>query len=143
MNVDGHPQSKPVNDIDCDSLHEVELCIERLHRAHGHLVAFHHNIGRGMNHLAAAEQGLRDAGHRDIADTIRDNYLPRGVIAGDGSPDPIDGRWSYDILENFEDVFLTDIVDYGREIHERLSGGARHVAEREQERAWKGRVHRD
>lgn len=27
-----------------EALHEVELGIERMHRAHGHLVAFHHNV---------------------------------------------------------------------------------------------------
>lgn len=143
MDLDDHLRHKTVNETDRNSLHEVELCVERLHRAHGHLVVFHHNIGRGMNHLAAAEQRLRESGHQDFADTIRDDYLPRGVIAGDGSPDPIDGRWSYDILETFEDVFLTDILDYGREIRECLSGGTRHVAERELERAGKGRVQRD
>lgn len=143
MSIDNQLQYETVNEIDCDALHEVELCIERLHRAHGHLIAFHHNIGRAMNHMAAAEPLFREGGHPDIADTIRDEYLPRGIIAADHSTDPIDGRWSYDILENFQDVFFNDMVDFGHEIHDRVADGSWHAAERQQERDWKRRVQRE
>ena len=39
-----------------EALHEVELGVENLHRAHGHLVSFHHSTGRAMDHLAVAEE---------------------------------------------------------------------------------------
>ena len=124
-----------------EALHEVELGIERLHRAHGHLVAFHHNVGRGMNHLAAAESHLTRSEHHELADALRDEYLPRGVIAGD-SNEPTAGRWTYDVLENFQRVFLDDIVAFGAEVHETVGDGSWHARERLQERDWKRRARR-
>jgi hypothetical protein len=122
-----------------EALHEVELGVEHLHRAHGHLVSFHHSTGRAMDHLAAAEETLREAGHESLADDLRDEYLPRGVVpAPDG--DPTAGRWSYDLLECFQDAFLADIVDFGGRVREEVADGRRHVTERAQERAWKERA---
>ncbi|WP_251342238.1 hypothetical protein [Haloplanus halophilus] len=129
-----------LTDAEREALHEVELGVEHLHRAHGHLVAFHHSTGRAMDHLAVAEERLREAGHRRLADRLRDEYLPRGVVPpceGDGATA---GRWSYDILEKFQTTFLEDVVAYGDEVHDRLADGRRHVTERRQEREWKRRA---
>jgi hypothetical protein len=92
-----------------------------------------------MDHLAAAERLLREAGHGQFADRLRDEYLPRGVVpAPDGEPTA--GRWSYDVLESFQDAFLSDIVAFGDRVREGVADGRRHVAERTQERAWKERA---
>ncbi|WP_136716682.1 hypothetical protein [Halorientalis salina] len=118
-----------------EALHQVELGLEWLHRAHGHLVEFHHNTGHAMDHLAEAEGLLRDCGFDDLADALRDEYLPRGVIDDD--------RWSYDVLESFQAEFLDDIRAFEAETRERVADGQRHVAERAQEGAWKRRARRD
>jgi len=121
-----------------EALHEVELGVEHLHRAHGHLVSFHHSIGRAMDHLAAAEELLREAGHERLADRLRDDHLPQGVLpSGDGSSA---GRWSYDVLETFQSTLLDDVVAFGDRVRERIADGRRHVAERRQEAAWKRRA---
>lgn len=122
------------------ALHEVELGIERIHRAHGHLVTFHHNTGRAMDHLADAESLLRECGYPRLADSLRDEYLPRGVITDVDSTNPNAGRWSYDLLENFQRTFFNDIVTFGDEIHESVANGVRHAFERQQERDWKNRT---
>lgn len=114
-----------------DALHRVELGLEWFHRAHGHLVAFHHNTGHAMDHFAAAEELLRDAGAADLADEIRDEFLPCGVL-GD--------RWSYDVLEEFQEGLLADADAFERRARDELADGHRHVAERRQEREWKGRA---
>ncbi|WP_181686558.1 hypothetical protein [Halorhabdus salina] len=111
-----------------EALHRIELGIEWLHRAHGHLVAFHHNTGHAMDHFAVAEQELREAGQTELADTLRDEILPRGVIDED--------RWSYDVLEDFESGVYADLQAFDRHVHEELANGRRHVAERLQEQAW-------
>lgn len=134
---------KDLSKTEREALHEVELGVERLHRGHGHLVAFHHNTGRAMNHLAAAEDLLRECGYHSLADSLRDEYLPRGVVAACNSADPVEGRWSYDILENFQDVFLNDIITFGEGIHDSVANGLRHVFERQQEQDWKHRSRRD
>lgn len=129
-----------LTDREREALHEVELCVENLHRAHGHLVSFHHSTGRAMDHLAAAEELLREAGHDRLADRLRDDHLPRGVVPSCDGEDPIAGRWSYDILEKFQETFLDDVVAFGDEVHDEVADGRRHVAERRQEAAWKRRA---
>lgn len=117
------------------AVHEVELAAEWLQRARGNLVAFHHNTGHAMEHLAEAETLLREAGREDLADDVRDEYLPRGVIDG--------GRWSYDVLESFEGEFLSALLGFEAEVREEVADGQRHVAERRQERRWKQRARED
>lgn len=140
---DKERQFEEMSEIEREALHEVELGIERLHRAHGHLVAFHHNTGRAMNHLAEAEDLLRECDHHDLADALRDEYLPRGVVAPNDSDDVTAGRWSYEILENFQKTFMTDLVAFGETVRATVADNCRHAFERQQERDWKQRARRD
>ena len=119
-----------LSDAEVEALHEVELGVEWLHRAHGHLVEFHHATGHAMDHLAVAEDCLREAGYDELADRLRDDLLPLGVV-GD--------TWSYGVLEAFQDGPLVDARSFGADARESVAGGRRHVAERRQEREWKGR----
>ncbi|WP_460921487.1 hypothetical protein [Salinarchaeum chitinilyticum] len=113
------------------ALHEVELGCEWLQRANGHLLQFHHATGHGMDHLAAAEEHLREAGHTELADVIRDELLPGGVVDDD--------RWSYDLVESFQQGLLGDVEGFEQRSRDELADGDRHVAERQQERRWKER----
>jgi hypothetical protein len=115
-----------------EALHSVELGVEWLHRAHGDLVEFHHKTGHAMDHLAEAEQQLRACGWTDLADALRDQYLPRGVIDQD--------RWSYDVVESYQEGFLADLTAFEERARESVADGHRHVAERRQEREWKERA---
>jgi hypothetical protein len=85
-----------------------------------------------MDHLADAEEFLRDGGHDELANALRDRYLPRGVID--------ENRWSYDILESFQEGFLADLTAFEERARDDIADGHRHVNERVQERAWKGRA---
>ncbi|WP_227133278.1 hypothetical protein [Halorubellus salinus] len=138
MSTGNEAHDSGLSSVEIDALHEIDLGIEHLHRAHGHLVAFHHATGRGMDHLAEAEHRLREAGHDDLANAIRDDFLPRGVIES-AHPDD-QGRWSYDILETYQDEFLDDIVAFGERASDEVADGQRHVKERTQERDWKRRA---
>jgi hypothetical protein len=133
-------ESDDLTDREREALHEVELGVENLHRAHGHLVSFHHSTGRAMDHLAAAEELLREAGHDELADRLRDDHLPRGVVPPCDGEGATAGRWSYDILEKFQATFLEDVVAFGDRVHDEVADGRRHVAERRQEAAWKERA---
>jgi hypothetical protein len=127
-----------LTDVEREALHEVELGVEHIHRAHGQLVSFHHSTGRAMDHLATAERLLREAGHERPANRLRDEHLPRGVLPSCGD-DP-SGRWSYDVLETFQSTLLDSVVTFGDRVHDRVADGRRHVAERRQEAAWKRRA---
>ncbi|MFB6300437.1 MAG: hypothetical protein ABEH65_09270 [Halobacteriales archaeon] len=114
------------------AIHELELGVEWLERAHGNLLAFHHATGHAMDHLREAETRLRACGHDSLADRLRDEFLPRGVIDDD--------RWSYDVLETFESLILSDVRDLRTDALGDLTDGTRHVAERAQEQRWKKRA---
>lgn len=135
MAIDDRQPSSTPTATEQEALHSVTLGMEWLHRAHGHLLAFHHNVGHAMDHFATAEEHLREAGYTDLADAIRIEYLPRGVVDED--------RWSYDVVEDFQDGVLADMDAFETTVRERLADGERHVAERAQERAWKARAEED
>ena len=118
-----------LTDREVEALHEVELGVEWLRRAHGKLLEFHHNTGHAMEHLAEAEELLRESGHDDLADEIRDRHLPRGVVD--------EHRWSYDVVESFEGDFMADVSAFEERARADLADGRRHVAERRQEHEWK------
>ncbi|MDQ2050664.1 hypothetical protein RBH26_09200 [Natronolimnohabitans sp. A-GB9] len=130
---DTTPEAVPeLTESEYEALHEVELALEWFQRAQGQLLAFHHATGHGMDHLRDAESRLRAAGHGDLADAIRDDLLPHGVVDGD--------RWSYDVVEDFQRNFLTESRALERQVREELADGERHVQERRQERVWKDRA---
>jgi hypothetical protein len=141
MSTDNKPHDSSLDDAERAALHEVELGIEHLQRAHGHLVSFHHAVGRGMDHLAAAETKLQDAGYDALADAIRDEFLPRGVLESQHAEGR--DRWSYDVLETYEETFLDDIVAFGEAATDRIADGLRHPAERAQEREWRRRSRKE
>jgi len=120
-----------LTETQCDALHEIELGLEWLHRAQGHLLQFHHATGHAMDHLADGERLLREAGHDDLADRIRDRHLPQGVTGED--------RWSYAVVEGFQDGMLADVEAFECRAREEIADGRRHVNERRQEREWRDR----
>jgi hypothetical protein len=115
------------------ALHELQLGGEHVQRAYGHLLAFHHQIGRAMDRYAAAEPHLREADHDRFADELRDRHLPAGVV-GD--------QWSYELVESFEAGFLQEVTGFERRVRDRLAEGVGHVTEREQQREWRERARR-
>jgi hypothetical protein len=125
----------PATDVELAAVHELELGLEWLYRAHGNLVAFHHATGHAMDHVARAESLLRDCGHGALADTLRDEHLPRGVIDGD--------RWSYDVLESFQTGLLRDLTAVEERARTEVADGERHAVERRQEREWKANARED
>lgn len=116
-----------------EALHELTLGIEHVHRAYGHLLAFHHEVGRGMDEFDDARERLRAEGHDEFADRLRDEVLPAGVV-GD--------RWSYEVVEAFERDLLDPACRVERAVRDALAGGLEHVSEREQRRRWRERARR-
>ncbi|MFB6304139.1 MAG: hypothetical protein ABEH47_03160 [Haloferacaceae archaeon] len=122
-----------LGDRERNALHEVQLGVEHLHRAYGHLLAFHHAVGHAMDRFAAIEDDLRAVGYDEYASELRDDHLPAGVV-GD--------RWSYELVEEFQDGFLAEMTGFEHRLREDVAGGRRHVTEREQQRRWRERARR-
>jgi hypothetical protein len=123
-----------LNETEREALHDLQLGIEHLHRGYGHLLAFHHEVGRGMERLNDAHGELRAAGYDDWADTLRDDLLPSGTV---------EEKWTYEVVEAFADGFLAPTVEFEEAVREGLASGQRHVTERQQQRAWRERSEGD
>lgn len=128
------PTTNELSQNERAAMHEVEVGIEWLLRAQGRLLAFHHAIGHGMDHLDVAESRLRADGYETLADHLRDDILPRGVTGDD--------RWSYNVVEEFQQAFLRPVTEFEETSREVVTDGKRHVEERAQEQAWRNRSRR-
>ena len=114
-----------------EALHELQLGVEHVYRAYGRLLGFHHSLGRGVDHLDEAERLLRETGHEDFADALRDQHLPAGAV-GD--------QWSYELVESFRHGLLADVSGFETGVREVLADGEEHVTERRQQREWRERA---
>jgi hypothetical protein len=128
-----------LTETELEAIHRVELGLEWLHRAHGALVAFHHKTGHAMDHLAVAEELFRESGHDDLADRLRDELLPRGVVPREEGA----GRWTYEVLEAFEADLYADARTFEVAAREAVTDGVRHTAERRQQKEWRARAEND
>lgn len=106
----------------------VEACgklgeaLEWLERARGRLYDFHQMIGRADFLFGDASEQLAKAGHPELADLVEAEVVGRNVLAG---------RWSFQIVEDFDDGYYQPIVDVEARVRNDLVGGRRHVFEAE------------
>jgi hypothetical protein len=99
---------------------KVTAALEVADHARGYLYGFHRLIGRADNELQEALDQLEDAGHGDLADAVRAEVVGRNAIHG---------RWTFQIVEDFDDGYWTSFREADRVVRERLLGGRRHVYE--------------
>ena len=116
------------------ALHEMQLGVEYVYRGFGELLACHHAVGRAMNRFRDAERLLREAGHEEFADELRDEHLPAGAV---------EDAWTYELVDEFRRGFLADLTAYEAAVREELADGEPHVTERRQQSAWRERAEDD
>jgi hypothetical protein len=82
--------------------------------------------------LGEASEKLRAAGHRAVADRLESDMVGRNVL---------DGRWTFQIIEEFDDGYWLVFREHERRVRDELQQGARHVfeAERKEKRRTKAR----
>ncbi|MCU4926164.1 hypothetical protein OB905_09240 [Halobacteria archaeon AArc-dxtr1] len=126
-NADSAPADEhlDLDDSEREALHDLQLGVEYAHRAYGELLTFHHNLGHAMDRMADAEDALREAGHDDAANALRDSHLPAGAL---------DERWTYELVEEFSDSFLDPLTAFEDDVRDELADGIGHVTERRQQR---------
>jgi hypothetical protein len=115
-----HEAPAGVDEATVVAVGKVTAALEVADHARGMLYAFHRLIGRADNELADALDQLEDAGHAELADAVRAELTGRNVI---------EGRWTFQIVEDFDDGYWTTFRDAERLVRERLVGGRRHVYE--------------
>ncbi|MBX7267993.1 hypothetical protein KIF24_19440 [Micromonospora sp. Llam7] len=117
-----HRRPAGVTDDTVAALGRLSEALECVERARGHLYSLHQLIGHADLMLDDAVRMFRAAGHPAIADRIADELVGRNVIAG---------RWTFQIVEDFDDGYHALFSDVDRSAREQLVGGRRHLHEAE------------
>jgi hypothetical protein len=94
--------------------------LETLERARGHLYSFHQLIGEADLALDEAVELVRECGEDQLAERIWRELVGRNVL-----PD----RWTFQIIEEFDDGYYAVFREHERAVREELVGGRRHLHE--------------
>jgi hypothetical protein len=96
--------------------------LEWLERARGRLYDFHQMMGRADLLFGEAVDELAAAGKDDHAARLSDEVVGRNVL---------DGRWTFQMVEEFEDCYYLPVREAERRLRDDLMDGKRHVFESE------------
>lgn len=129
---DAHARPQGTSDDTVEAVGKVSEALEYVERARGHLYSFHQLMGHADLLLGEAADALRDAGHTGIADRLTEDMVGRNVIRG---------RWTFQVVEEFDDNYWSRFRDHEKRVRDELMGGKRHVfeAEMKEDRRTKGR----
>jgi hypothetical protein len=94
--------------------------LEYIERARGHLYAFHQLVGRADFLFAESAERLAAAGHPDEAASLWRSVVGRDVL---------EGRWTFEIVERFDDDYYEAAHAEVTRLEQRLVGGRRHCHE--------------
>ena len=109
-----------VSDATVEALGQLSEALETCEQARGHLYGFHQLTGSADIQLGEAVTALREAGHHDIADRIDGELVGRNVLQG---------RWTFQIVEDYDDNYWSMFRDLERAARDELAGGVRHLYE--------------
>ncbi|WIE54854.1 hypothetical protein [Curtobacterium sp. MCBD17_003] len=115
-----HRIPEGADDATVDALGKLSEGLEALEHARGLLYGFHRLTGTADLAIGEAVDLFRQAGHDDVADRIERDVVGRNVIAG---------RWTFQIVEDYDDGYWSVVRDAEREAREQLVGGRRHLFE--------------
>lgn len=114
-----HQTPEGVSEKTIEGVGKLSEGFEYIERAKGHLYSFHQLMGRADFLVGDAAELLREAGHEEFADRLERELVGRNVL---------DGRWTFQVVEEFDDVYYEFFRGIERESRE-LTGGVRHLYE--------------
>jgi hypothetical protein len=128
-----HSRPAGVSDELVEAVGALSDAFERIERARGALYTFHQLIGGADAALDAVIDGLTASGHGGLAHRVRDELAGRNVI---------EGRWTFQLVEEFDDGYYATWRELERAIRDLTMDGRRHVfeAEMKQRRRTPGRA---
>ncbi|MFJ8861678.1 hypothetical protein ACIRD8_24990 [Streptomyces sp. NPDC102451] len=115
-----------------EALGALTEALEGVERARGQLFGFHQLTGGADLTLDRAVELLRMGGHADQADLVEREILGRNVIPG---------RWTFQIVEAYDDTYYRPFVAVEERVRRELVGGRRHLYEAEMKEARRTRGH--
>ena len=120
--ADRHTRPEGVSDATVEATGKLSEALEWVERARGHLYELHQLLGHADLTFGDAVEALRAAGHHDQADVVATEVVGRNVLPG---------RWTFQIVEEFEDTYWQPVRAIERQVREQLVGGRRHLYESE------------
>ncbi|MGL4173993.1 MAG: hypothetical protein ACRCTR_07980 [Actinomycetota bacterium] len=118
----GHRRPDGTSDATVEAVGKFSEAFEAIEVARGHLYAFHRLTGSADLAVGEAAELLRQAGHNDWADNINQELIGRNVL---------DGRWTFQIVEEYDAGYYSAFVAYENKLREDLMNGRRHIYESE------------
>jgi hypothetical protein len=121
-----HARPEGVSGATVEALGKLSEALEVVEECRGLLYAFHRRAGTADLTLGEAVDLLRQAGHEELADRIDTELVGRNVIQG---------RWTFQIVEEYDDTYWTAFRELEREARDQLVDGKRHLYEAEMKEA--------
>jgi hypothetical protein len=115
-----------IDDATVAAVGKVSEALETVERARGALYEFHQLMGHADLQLGEAVDMLRSAGHHEIAERLATEIVGGNVIYG---------RWTFQVVEEFDDNYWSVLRAHERVVRETLQAGVRHVFEAEMKAA--------
>lgn len=133
---EAHRRPDGVDDATVTALGKLSEALEAVEDARGSLYRFHRLTGTADLALGEAVGLLRDAGHGALADRIEREIVGRNVL---------DRRWTFQVVEDYDDGYWTPFRELEREAREQLVQGRRHLfeAEMKEDRRTHGHEHHE
>ena len=114
-------RSRPdLDDATVAALGKLSESLETVEQARGLLYGFHQLTGKADLLLQDAVDGLRDAGHTQLADDLDRDLVGRNVIAD---------RWTFQVVEDYDANYWSTYRAFDQRARDELAGGDRHVLE--------------
>ena len=123
-----------VDDATVRALGTLGEALEWIERARGHLYEFHQLMGHADELFGGAADQLDSAGHRQLAEEVGREVVGRNVI---------DGRWTFQLVEEFDEGYYRPVEAVERHVRDELLDGRRHVFEAEMKERRRTRRHPD
>jgi hypothetical protein len=95
---------------------------EYVERVRGHLYSLHQLMGRADEVFGDAADQLEAAGSPEHAHRLREEVVGRNMI---------EGRWTFQLVEEFDDVYYDAVRGVVKDLERDLMAGRRHVFESE------------
>lgn len=119
---DPHTRPAGVDDTTVYAVGKLTEALEYVERARGHLFGVHQLVGQADCLLDDVTAALAKAGHDAAARLVREELLGRNVL---------DGRWTFQVVEEFDRTFYRVWQDVEAHVRQALLAGRRHVYEAE------------
>ncbi|MGW6441711.1 hypothetical protein [Lentzea sp. NPDC055074] len=114
-----------MDDKTIEALGKLSKALETTERARGHLYSFHQLTGTADFEIGDAVEALREAGHADHANRVQRELLGRNVLPG---------RWTFQIVEEYDDMYYDVVREVERAVRGDLADGQRHGLEKQLKR---------